>query len=501
MIQKKTRAFFFFTVILAIIPIFLTLAYLLLLPSDLVKVAIPSIFIIIISIITLIILKKGYYYWAANALSSIVALIFIIGLITEIYRDPLVGYTSYPYLMLLLIVVSILFCKRYMAFIISFFFVVSDIAFFILARDLFDKSSLQAATVGMLTSIVAIIVILTIGTILNKITDEAIRKAEDESKKNNENFQRINEMHNSLKDGSEHLISSSESLTKTASDFSKNTQNQSASAEEIMATIKEVADGADKVTSVIKEQFEKMNELLSKIKILSKTILEMGNTITSALTTTKDISGIAGVGEKSLGSMSESMQKITYSSDEMTNIVGIINDISDKINLLSLNAAIEAARAGDAGRGFAVVADEISKLADQTSTSIKEISSHIQENNEEISRGKVNVDTTVTIISKIINGVSSIDTMMNDLSEKMKNQKDINNEVNSEAKKVITRTEQITTGTQEQKKAINDISKSIANVNQITHSNSRGAEELFSQVKRVEKLAQNLKESFLFNKQ
>ena len=97
----------------------------------------------------------------------------------------------------------------------------------------------------------------------------------------------------------------------------------------------------------------------------------------------------------------------------MQNIVGIINDISDKINLLSLNAAIEAARAGDAGRGFAVVADEISKLADQTAHSIKEISDLIQENETEISRGTENVRASVEMISQIISGVNVISEFIN----------------------------------------------------------------------------------------
>jgi len=218
----------------------------------------------------------------------------------------------------------------------------------------------------------------------------------------------------------------------------------------------------------------------------------MGTTISMASNVTRDITGYATEGEKSLQSMNESMQKINSSSAEMTNIVGIINDISDRINLLSLNAAIEAARAGDAGRGFAVVADEISKLADQTQSSIKEIDSHIKINNNEIIRGASTVGDAVSTISKIIDGVNSINTMIDEISGQMAHQQNLNSQVNAEAEHVINRSDEMKMATEEQKIAVTEIALSISSVNELTQSNSAGAERLFGHAKHVREQAEHL---------
>ena len=138
-----------------------------------------------------------------------------------------------------------------------------------------------------------------------------------------------------------------------------------------------------------------LSELINDMNKLSEIISDVGNITGSTFELTDSISKQVISGEESLKKMNSSLDLIFKSAEDINNIVHIIDDISDRINLLSLNAAIEAARAGDSGRGFAVVADEISKLADQTASSIKEIDNLIKATGLELKKGKDDV-TDVT---------------------------------------------------------------------------------------------------------
>jgi methyl-accepting chemotaxis protein len=106
--------------------------------------------------------------------------------------------------------------------------------------------------------------------------------------------------------------------------------------------------------------------------------------------------------------MSEKMHQIRESGQSIGGLISLIDEITDRINLLSLNAAIEAALAGEHGRGFAVVADEIGKLAEATGNNSKEITSQIKLMIDNINSGMAEVGNTGETISKTIDMVNSI---------------------------------------------------------------------------------------------
>ncbi|MGL4368366.1 MAG: methyl-accepting chemotaxis protein [Spirochaetota bacterium] len=128
------------------------------------------------------------------------------------------------------------------------------------------------------------------------------------------------------------------------------------------------------------------------------------------------VSDYAAGGENAMSRMMKSISQMESRSQDMNSIIELINDISERVNLLSLNASIEAARAGNAGKGFSVVANEISKLADETSLQIKQISAIISDNRTEMQNGFSQVSDSSRAMNSVSEGMEEIRRWVSGLS-------------------------------------------------------------------------------------
>lgn len=303
-----------------------------------------------------------------------------------------------------------------------------------------------------------------------------------------------------VKENSRQLASASQELSASAGLFTDNVQKQAAAAEEITSTVEELSAGIENVRNGAGDQYDSINLLTGLIRELSAAITDMGERVENARNLSDGISAKAKAGSESLGVMNENMARIGERTKTMTDIIKIINGISEQVNLLALNASIEAARAGEAGKGFAVVANEISKLADQTAGSLKEIDSLIRVNNKEIGDGVANVSSTVKAIGEIIEGVQTIGSMMHAINLGMERQTATNEKVNGEAGRVVTRSNEIRIATAEQKTAAEEIVKSISYINDLSQKNASGAEEMTASTEELAGIAGTLSERVDFFK-
>ncbi|XDD47507.1 methyl-accepting chemotaxis protein [Leptospira sp. WS39.C2] len=281
-----------------------------------------------------------------------------------------------------------------------------------------------------------------------------------------------------IKSSASTLSNESLEMKKITSEFALNLQSQSAATEEVSASIEEISGVATSISNIANENKDSMTDLKDKVESLSSAIDETAETVNQTLSSIQVIVEKAESGKTSLKLMNDAMENLTSSSTEISKTVEIINKISEQVNMLALNASIEAARAGDAGRGFAVVADEVSKLAERTASAVKSIDHLIKKNQRDVELGRERIESTTSEIQSIIGTIDLISTHIEDVRSAIVSQKNVEGLLFNLAQFVKERSDEIKNAVNEHKTATNEVMVSVSSISEISFKNSEQSEFL-----------------------
>ncbi len=283
----------------------------------------------------------------------------------------------------------------------------------------------------------------------------------------------INSLADSFSSALSDVAAAVQATASASSQISSSSEEMAAGAQEQSSQTTEVASAVEEMTKTIFETTKNSGNAAKAAKNSGAIALEGGKVVEETIV---GMNRVAEVVKKS----AETVQALGKSSDQIGEIVQVIDDIADQTNLLALNAAIEAARAGEQGRGFAVVADEVRKLAERTTKATKEIAAMIKQiqkdtegavesmsrGTEEVEKGKALADKAGQSLKQIISG----------------------------AQDVVDMSTQVAAASEEQSSAAEQISKNVEAISSVTQQSAAGVQQIARAAEDLNRLTVNLQE-------
>ncbi len=263
----------------------------------------------------------------------------------------------------------------------------------------------------------------------------------------------------------------SSSVASASSEISSSTEQMAAGAQEQTSQANEVASAVEEMTKTILENSKNANDTAGTAKKARAAAEQGGKAVEDTVVGMKRIAEV-------VNKSAETVKTLGKSSDQIGEIVSVIDDIADQTNLLALNAAIEAARAGEQGRGFAVVADEVRKLAERTTKATKEIAGMIK---------TIQVETT--------GAVSSMEEGTKQVDEGIKLADKAGTSLHEIVELIQTLTDmvtQIAAASEQQSQASDQISKNVEGISAVTGETASGTQQIARAAEDLNGLTENL---------
>ena len=254
----------------------------------------------------------------------------------------------------------------------------------------------------------------------------------------------------------------------------------------------EISSSTEVLASGSQEQSSQAGDVAAAVSQMTQTLGETNQNIRRVAEGAKDAKESARKSGEVVGETIKGMQRIAEvvnqsasqvkilgaSSDKIGEIIGVIDDIADQTNLLALNAAIEAARAGEQGRGFAVVADEVRKLAERTSKATKEIASMIRQIQSDTNQAVSSMEKGTQEVGNGIVLAGQAGTMLNDIV--------------GNAQTVADMVEQIAAASEQQSSASQQISRNVEAISTVTQESASGTQQIARTAEDLSRLTEEL---------